>query len=1279
MRIAILFHLLLSVASCNADAIEDILSDEVLRVTSPRAAVCPRDHTLACWSCRAEASEDDCILHGRYQPCHDADAVCEYTRRIDDTGKVREVTRGCRSMDVCQQEGEGCTTYGTDVTYCRDCRPGKRGMEHRCVPTEGICTPSEFSHGLCTTSSQPYFHYSTFDNEWIPHAGPCKYQLAGASPGSTLPYFVIYIKMQEESTGPASVEFVELELETNLIRLYRDYIIKVNGETKRIPVRNRPEGYHVQRHSAEFISVLTDIGVTILYDGQDRVMIMVPEKFKGSMSGICGDFNADGSDDLKRRDGLNMQQIGSDAFAAMVQSWQVLENDVDSDSRCAVPECGCDHGLCRPETGRCRCPPHMGGHKCQYRTTAHCMITDDTHIRSYDGAMLSIKGTCKYLLTGTCAGYNVTWPPSFQLHMRNTRMSHESSQVIPEYLELHLDGQVIRLYTSQRVTVNGEERHLPISDMSGIEIYLYAGYALRVKTSFGLSIFLDESGQVKVKVPTQYEGRLCGLCGNYNWMYWDDLTTRQGDYVAASETAGRASSLIAASWVVKDTEDPRCVEVEAEEASNILFEEQVQSLSAINKCHFLLNASLPNNPFSTCLRHGSHGNLSALYFDACVSAVADTLQGVASEDESHRRSCNVLETFADECFEDPDVPEPRWRNTVGCMMVCPVGTIMNAEAPADPPSCGHTSNNIINDEQSTRGCTCPPGQVFDHMTCVEKSDCGCTDHDGVYRKVGENWLSFDCSLAHVCDVGGTIKTTRHTCGTNQVCQVLNGARQCTYDCGCKNGGTCLDDQKVCRCPAGFTGNKCQNKLRCCRSWGSPFYDGEDSESKSLTGKCSHLLSGTCWETDGIDLPGFNVTLTQHGANGHPELAFLRTITIHYHGHNVEFDQDNFIRVDGVVRKNSHDLEGLATIVRSSRNVQFTSPHLVVKSWWNSIEVCIPESLTNALCGLCEDFRQDENKKPMLPDGSSPPGSSSAHRWASFDMDRAKCEMIENVTDIVPSPTEDWLEKIDDTTLCGNLKPWTDGLQKSGPMARCMDILGETAAKVFYESCVFAMSKLGEDDLESARAVSCDITQAMVTACEEAGHTVMWREYTQCYPKCPAGQVYYDQMSACPATCSSPTAPLSCLQDHTDGCGCPDNKLLNSEECLAPSQCGCYDNQNVYHLPGATWLSAGCNESYTCIPATDTEGSKIVQGPGCHSINETCTLLDDAYICRPAVVDGGWGRWSKWSGCSASPLDTTQKVRVRTRRCNDPTPSDDGRRCAGTAIEVDDEFCMRMEL
>lgn len=99
--------------------------------------------------------------------------------------------------------------------------------------------------------------------------------------------------------------------------------------------------------------------------------------------------------------------------------------------------------------------------------------------------------------------------------------------------------------------------------------------------------------------------------------------------------------------------------------------------------------------------------------------------------------------------------------------------------------------------------------------------------------------------------------------------------------------------------------------------------------------------------------------------------------------------------------------------------------------------------------------------------------------------------------MVPKPSKEWAERIDETTLCGNLKPWADPLQRTGPMARCMDILGTTAANVFYDSCVFAISDLNEDEFEKARTIACDVMQSMVTACEEKGHIVMWREYTQC--------------------------------------------------------------------------------------------------------------------------------------------------------------------------------------
>lgn len=86
-----------------------------------------------------------------------------------------------------------------------------------------------------------------------------------------------------------------------------------------------------------------------------------------------------------------------------------------------------------------------------------------------------------------------------------------------------------------------------------------------------------------------------------------------------------------------------------------------------------------------------------------------------------------------------------------------------------------------------------------------------------------------------------------------------------------------------------------SELKCCRSWGSPHYNGMDKEGKSLVGRCDHLLSGTCWEMDGIDLMGFNVTLTQYGAKDHPELSFLRVVTVHHDGHLIEF-LNNEIRV-----------------------------------------------------------------------------------------------------------------------------------------------------------------------------------------------------------------------------------------------------------------------------------------------------------------------------------------------------------------------------------------------
>ena len=47
------------------------------------------------------------------------------------------------------------------------------------------------------------------------------------------------------------------------------------------------------------------------------------------------------------------------------------------------------------------------------------------------------------------------------------------------------------------------------------------------------------------------------------------------------------------------------------------------------------------------------------------------------------------------------------------------------------------------------------------------------------------------------------------------------------------------------------------------------------------------------------------------------------------------------------------------------------------------------------------------------------------------------------------------------------------------------------------------------------------------------------------------------------------------------------------------------------------------------------------------------------------VDGGWSTWSSWGSCSTTcDLGTT----LRTRQCNNPTPSSYGMNCSGTFTE-----------
>ncbi len=55
-----------------------------------------------------------------------------------------------------------------------------------------------------------------------------------------------------------------------------------------------------------------------------------------------------------------------------------------------------------------------------------------------------------------------------------------------------------------------------------------------------------------------------------------------------------------------------------------------------------------------------------------------------------------------------------------------------------------------------------------------------------------------------------------------------------------------------------------------------------------------------------------------------------------------------------------------------------------------------------------------------------------------------------------------------------------------------------------------------------------------------------------------------------------------------------------------------------------------------------------------------------------IVDGAWGNWADWSGCSKS---CNGGIRQRIRACNDPIHKCGGKHCSGNPM--DEETCNDM--
>lgn len=151
--------------------------------------------------------------------------------------------------------------------------------------------------GVCTSYGDP--HYQTFDGQMFNFQGTCRYQLTSDCVSEK---FTIRMRTERRFTNVyAWSKALTIHLGDTTIVLHKDLQVKVNKSDVELPYYHLPE-FQITKGSFT-ITVLSDIGVQVQWDGNGFIEIHVPKSFKGKVCGLCGNFNGNSKDDFVLKSG----------------------------------------------------------------------------------------------------------------------------------------------------------------------------------------------------------------------------------------------------------------------------------------------------------------------------------------------------------------------------------------------------------------------------------------------------------------------------------------------------------------------------------------------------------------------------------------------------------------------------------------------------------------------------------------------------------------------------------------------------------------------------------------------------------------------------------------------------------------------------------------------------------------------------------------------------------------------------------------------------------------
>ncbi|XP_014747011.1 PREDICTED: mucin-5AC-like isoform X3 [Sturnus vulgaris] len=146
-------------------------------------------------------------------------------------------------------------------------------------------TSANPAHNGRVCSTWGNFHFKTFDGDIFTFPGLCNYVFASHC---NAPYedFNIQIRREVVANIP-TISRITMKLEGVVAQLTKDAVV-VDGNRVQLPYSQ--SGITIEKSSI-YVKVGSKIGVVLLWNEQDSILLELNEKYVNQTCGLCGDFN----------------------------------------------------------------------------------------------------------------------------------------------------------------------------------------------------------------------------------------------------------------------------------------------------------------------------------------------------------------------------------------------------------------------------------------------------------------------------------------------------------------------------------------------------------------------------------------------------------------------------------------------------------------------------------------------------------------------------------------------------------------------------------------------------------------------------------------------------------------------------------------------------------------------------------------------------------------------------------------------------------------------------